>query len=206
MTRRNAELLLAAVIIARSTSYILTKTGLEAMGSFTLLAIRFLLAFALLAMIFWKRFIHIRIAILLRDMLLGLVFFAMMTAELFGLQTTSSSMTAFLENTAIVFVPVFEAILRKKLPKASVYISSVVTLLGVGLLALHGSAVSLTPGELLCLLAAVLYAAAIILTDRLALRLHTSACSPKVYLVPANRNLLCSKSIVCSGFRMDNFQ
>ncbi|MEI8321454.1 MAG: EamA family transporter [Alphaproteobacteria bacterium] len=170
MTRRNAELLLAALIIARSTSYILTKTGLEAMGPFTLLAIRFLLAFALLVMIFWKRFIHLQIQTLLRGMLLGLVFFAVMTAELFGLQTTSSSMTAFLENTAIVFVPIFEAILRKKLPTASVYISSAVTLLGVGLLTLHGNTVSLTQGELLCLLAALLYAAAIILTDRLAVK------------------------------------
>ena len=170
MTRKKAEFLLAAVIIARSTSYILTKTGLEAMGPFTLLAIRFLLAFALLAMIFRKKFLHIRKMTLLRGMLLGLSFFAVMTAELFGLQTTSSSMTAFLENTAIVFVPIFEAMLCRKLPTASVYISTVITLLGVALLTLHGSAFSLNTGELLCLLAAMLYAASIILTDRLAVK------------------------------------
>ena len=44
MTRTQAELLLAAVIIARSTSYVLTKVGLQDMGKFTLLAVRFLLA------------------------------------------------------------------------------------------------------------------------------------------------------------------
>lgn len=49
MTRTQAELLLAAVIIARSTSYVLTKVGLQDMGKFTLLAVRFLLAFA-----FWR--------------------------------------------------------------------------------------------------------------------------------------------------------
>ena len=32
MTRTQAELLLAAVIIARSTSYVLTKVGLHDMG------------------------------------------------------------------------------------------------------------------------------------------------------------------------------
>lgn len=32
MTRTQAELLLAAVIIARSTSYVLTKVGLQDMG------------------------------------------------------------------------------------------------------------------------------------------------------------------------------
>ena len=39
MMRTQAELLLAAVIIARSTSYVLTKVGLQDMGKFTLLAV-----------------------------------------------------------------------------------------------------------------------------------------------------------------------
>ena len=52
MTRTQAELLLAAVIIARSTSYVLTKVGLQDMGKFTLLAVRFLLAFAFLAVLY----------------------------------------------------------------------------------------------------------------------------------------------------------
>lgn len=55
MTRTQAELLLAAVIIARSTSYVLTKVGLQDMGKFTLLAVRFLLAFAFLAVLFRRR-------------------------------------------------------------------------------------------------------------------------------------------------------
>lgn len=55
MTRTQAELLLAAVIIARSTSYVLTKVGLQDMGKFTLLAVRFLLAFAFLAALFRRR-------------------------------------------------------------------------------------------------------------------------------------------------------
>ena len=55
MMRTQVELLLAAVIIARSTSYVLTKVGLQDMGKFTLLAVRFLLAFAFLAALFWRR-------------------------------------------------------------------------------------------------------------------------------------------------------
>ena len=47
MTRTQAELLLAAVIIARSTSYVLTKVGLQDMGKFTLLAVR--------RLHFWRR-------------------------------------------------------------------------------------------------------------------------------------------------------
>ena len=59
MTRTQAELLLAAVIIARSTSYVFTKVGLQDMGKFTLLAVRFLLAFAFLAALFRRRLLQI---------------------------------------------------------------------------------------------------------------------------------------------------
>ena len=52
--------LLAAVIIARSTSYVLTKVGLQGMGKFTLLAVRFLLAFAFLAALFRRRLLLFR--------------------------------------------------------------------------------------------------------------------------------------------------
>lgn len=46
------ELLLAAVISARATSFIFSKLALEAMDTFNLLAVRCLLAFAVLAVLF----------------------------------------------------------------------------------------------------------------------------------------------------------
>jgi drug/metabolite transporter (DMT)-like permease len=168
MTRRKAEFLLAAVIIARSTSYLFSKIGLEDMGPFTLLAIRFLLAFSLLTVLFWKRIIHIKPKTVLYGMILGGSFFGVMTAELHGLRTTSSSTASFLENTAIVFVPLIEAILHRKLPRASVIFCSGITLTGVALLTFHGGAFTLSSGELLCILAAIFYAVSIILIDRLA--------------------------------------
>ena len=50
MSEKRAELLLACVIIARSTSFVFNKLGLGTMTAFNLLAVRFLLAFALLAL------------------------------------------------------------------------------------------------------------------------------------------------------------
>lgn len=44
MNRKQAELLLAAVILTRSSAYIFSKTGLETLGTFNLLAARFLLS------------------------------------------------------------------------------------------------------------------------------------------------------------------
>ena len=52
MSERKAEVLMASVIIARSTSFMFNKIGLETMPAFTMLAVRFLLAFALLLALF----------------------------------------------------------------------------------------------------------------------------------------------------------
>lgn len=81
MTRTQAELLLAAVIIARSTSYVLTKVGLQDMGKFTLLAVRFLLAFAFLAALFRRRLLQIDRRTLLSGLAMGGIYFCVMTAE-----------------------------------------------------------------------------------------------------------------------------
>ena len=75
MTRTQAELLLAAVIIARSTSYVLTKVGLQDMGKFTLLAVRFLLAFAFLAALFRRRLLQIDRRTLLSGLAMGGIYF-----------------------------------------------------------------------------------------------------------------------------------
>lgn len=55
MSEKRAELLLASVIIARSTSFVFNKLGLGTMSAFNLLAVRFLLAFLLLMLLFRKK-------------------------------------------------------------------------------------------------------------------------------------------------------
>lgn len=54
-SRTWAELLLAAVILARSTSYVMTKIGLQGMAPFSLLGIRFITAFLFLLPLGWRR-------------------------------------------------------------------------------------------------------------------------------------------------------
>lgn len=59
MSEKRAELLLACVIVARSTSFVFNKLGLSTMSAFNLLAVRFLLAFVLLAVLFHKKLRHL---------------------------------------------------------------------------------------------------------------------------------------------------
>ena len=91
------------------------KLALADMGIFNLLAIRFLLAFILLAVIFRKRLGCTGKNELVSGAIVGLLFFLVMSSELTGLITTDSSTIALLENCAIIFVPLFTAVLHRKL-------------------------------------------------------------------------------------------
>ncbi len=169
-SRTWAELLLAAVILARSTSYVMTKIGLQGMAPFSLLGIRFITAFLFLLPLGWRRLKSASAGTWLRGMLLGTSFFAVMAAEVLGLRTTEASAAAFLENTAIVFVPLLEAVLRRSLPDIPILLSTLVSFSGVALLTLKGGSFSISQGESLCLAAAAFYACTIVLTDRLSRR------------------------------------
>ena len=169
MNMRCAELLLAAVIAARSISYLFEKIGLESMEPFTLLGIRFLLAFLLLCILFWRKVEEINWNVLWKSALLGAILFCIMTCELLGLQSVTSSLASFLENTAVVFVPLLEAAICHRCPRRKDLFLSAVILLGVGLLVFQPNRISegtlLSIGIVYCLLAAVLYAVWILATS-----------------------------------------
>lgn len=194
MTRTQAELLLAAVIIARSTSYVLTKVGLQDMGKFTLLAVRFLLAFAFLAALFWRRLLQIDRRTLLSGLAMGGIYFCVMTAELTALKTVETSTVSFVTNTAVVIVPLIQAALSRRWPERRVLFGALACLLGVALLTLRGG-LTLTPGVGYCILEAFLYSTAILVTDRL-----THAGADPLLSGVVQVGVLGVLALVCSGF------
>ena len=137
------------------------------MEPFNLLAVRFLLAFVFLCFVTRKRMKGLKMKTVCRGMALGAAFFLTMGCEMLGLLTTDSSVTSFLENTAVVIVPLLQAVILRRLPKPIIIISGMVTLTGIGFLTLQGTGgFQFTAGQLLCMGAAFFYAVAIILTDR----------------------------------------
>lgn len=166
LTRRYAELLLAGVIIARATSYLFSKLILKGMGMFNLLGVRSSLAFALLLVLFFSRLKSMSRKTFAAGAVMGGMYFLVMTAELSGLKRMSSGNASFLVNTAIVLVPLLQAIIRKRFPQGKVILSVLFCMSGVAILTLGGS-VGFGAGERWCLLAALLYACTILVTDRL---------------------------------------
>ncbi len=99
---------------------------------------------------------------------IGTVFYLVLTAELTGLKTTASSTSAFIENLAIVIVPFLECVLMKKYPEKKSVFSAIIAICGVGALTMVGNKIAFSIGECYLLAAAFLYAIGIIVTDRLA--------------------------------------
>ena len=179
---RTGCLLMAALSIARGSSFLFSKQLLGSMEPLNLLGMRFTLAFLILFVLFSRKVIaDIRMDphVIHASLLLGGVYFLCMAAELIGLQYTTASTCSFLENSAIVIVPIIETILLRRLPKPVIITSTIITFLGIGLIVLRGSANSVSAagssflgshlglGEILCMIAALTYAAAIIITDRI---------------------------------------
>ena len=159
MSEKRAELLLACVIIARSTSFVFNKLGLGTMTAFNLLAVRFLLAFALLALVFYRKLRHVGRRTLLRGALLGGLFFLIMSGEMFSLRTVDSGTVSLLESA-----------ISRRLPRPATLLSAAVALVGVALLTSAGGTFRIGVGECIALCTALVYACAIITTDRLSHR------------------------------------
>lgn len=136
------------------------------MGKFTLLAVRFLLAFAFLAALFRRRLLQIDRRTLLSDLAMGSIYFCVMTAELTALKTVETSTVSFVTNTAVVIVPLIQAALSRRWLERRVLFGALACLLGMALLTLRGG-LTLTPGVGYCILEAFLYSTAILVTDRL---------------------------------------
>lgn len=143
-----------------------TKMLLSELQTFNILAIRFLLAFVLLFLVFFKKMIHVDKRTLAGGVVIGLAFFATMAGETLALNTLDSSTTSFIEHAAIVLVPVFESILTRTLPKPLIIVCDIITLVGIGFLTLSSGGFRLDPGEIIALVTAVVYAFAIIFTNR----------------------------------------
>lgn len=164
LNKRAAELLLFTVVALRATSLLFCTICLESMGPITLNGIRFTIAFILLALLFRNKLAGVDKETLIHGSIIGIFFYLTMMTEMIGLDMTDTSTVAFLENTSIVFVPLFEAILIRKLPRVSAIISAVMGLIGVGFMTLKNGHISFSSGELVCMSTALFYTATIIST------------------------------------------
>lgn len=167
MSRTRAKLLLAAVFVARGTSFLFSKSLLQSLPPLSILAVRFLSAFAVLAAVFHRRLRRCDGKSLRGGALLGVMYTVCMIFEMYGLRLIDSGVSALIENMAIVLVPLLTAALTRTRPHRRTMLCAAIAVIGVGFLSrTQGHSSNAGLGLLLVISAAVTYAACIMTTER----------------------------------------
>lgn len=109
-----ADLMMLAVTIFWGSSYLFMKVSLESIEAFSLIFLRFIIAFLLSACVFYKRLMKVNITTLKYAFILGTLLFAAYAFLTVGLPHTSTSNAGFLVSLAVVFVPVISTLLLKE--------------------------------------------------------------------------------------------
>jgi len=167
MNKNLARILLLFVFMARGCSFLFSKILLRTVSPMSILAVRFLLSFLVLSLIFPQRLLRCSRESLRGGVVLGLLYTVLMTFEMFGLRLIDSGVSALIEHMAIVLVPLFLAVLTQTPPRKKTMLCALLAVIGVGFLSLSQNRSENTAvGIMLILLAAVTYAVCIILTEK----------------------------------------
>lgn len=133
------EVLLLLAVGLWGSSFALTKPLLSVMGVFTFMAYRFLIGGLALTffLIIIGRFKPGRHQIK-GGIITGLLLFLAFIFHTYGLKYTSASKNAFIVGSNVIFVPFIMMIFRKERQPKQVWLSTVLAIVGLGLVTLDG--------------------------------------------------------------------
>ena len=199
LTILQSEILMASVILARSTSFVIAKISLGTMTPFNILAVRFLLAFIVLVAIFFKRLREIDKAALRSGIILGVILNVVLAFELHGMVTAESSMSSLIENSAFMLVPIFMIIFQHTFPSRENLIGMTLAFCGIMILN-FGPGAQFNIGYIYYLGAMVFYAVLIFTTSIVS----KNADPLLIGIVQVGTMFIISfaESLIFEGFRM----
>jgi drug/metabolite transporter (DMT)-like permease len=161
-----ADLALLIITIGWGSSFLLSKNALVDLQTYNFLGVRFTLAFLVSSIFFYKRMIEIDKRTLKLGVLMGVVLFAHYAFQTVGLNITSVSKSAFITGINVVMVPVFSALLIKRLPQKLAVLGVGFAFVGMALLTLNTGSFSLNIGDGLTFICAAVFALYIILVGK----------------------------------------
>lgn len=164
LSRFQADLILLLVAVLWGTTFVTSKLALNTLSPIAIIALRFILALALMVILFRKELKHITKSDLIGGGIVGLMLFTAFFTQLFALKFTDPGKQAFLAGTYVVFVPFILWALTKVRPSGRSFIGVLLTFIGIALLSLNGSQ-TLSFGDSITLLSSVFFAGHIIATS-----------------------------------------
>jgi drug/metabolite transporter (DMT)-like permease len=159
-----AELALFSIAAVWGASFILMKNLLDYMPVFQYLSLRFITASIILTVIFSRSLKDINRRTIVLGIIIGLMLFGGMSLQVYGLQYTQASKSAFITGLNVIMVPVISAVFLKKKPAANGLAGVVLAVAGLFLLS-GGFDFTYNKGDSLTLLCAACFALQIIFVD-----------------------------------------
>lgn len=133
-TRTRAELILLGTTVIWGSTFVVTKIGLEDLSALFFVGLRFSLAALFFLSFFWKRIFPLSTSMIIRGFGLGLLLFIGFITQTIGLHYTTASKSAFITGMMVVFVPVLQVVIEKKIPRLGNILGVVVVTAGLWLL------------------------------------------------------------------------
>lgn len=164
--QRKADFALIMVVVFWGTSNLLTKLGLGDLREFNLIALRFVIAFAITGTIFRKRLAAVGRETLLRAAVLSVILFFVFIFATFGVRLTTVSNAGFLTCLSGIFVPMINfGVFRIKQDRRTLF-SIFMAIAGIWLL-IAGTSITFNLGDILCILCSMAFAVHILVTEKL---------------------------------------
>lgn len=167
MTQKQANLILATVSMGWGLSYLFMKLLVDTISPFTIIALRFGIAFIVMLAIFYKKIIRVDAKTLKYSAIVGALLCGIFITLLYGMKDITASSAGFLTSTTVILVPILQTFLTRKWPGQKIILGVAIVSIGLALLTI-GDDFTLALGSLYCLMAAFLYAVHIIVTNHYA--------------------------------------
>ena len=159
-------MMLAATMIFGAMT-IFSKQILAELEVFNMVALRFLIAFAVCFAVFRKRYRSMDRETVIHSWILGTFLFVSYLCMVIGCKYTTASNAGFMMSLVAFFTPLIIWVQEHKAPSGTQAASIIITLIGVGMMCLSGS-FTLNKGDLVCILCAFFYAFQMLYTERYA--------------------------------------
>lgn len=163
--QRRADLLLVMITAFWGASYFLTDLCLTELPPLCLNALRFLIGFAVLALVYFRRLRHISGKTWLYSGLIAVSLTMVYVCYVYGIMHTSLSNAGFICALPVIFTPLLELVVFRKKPSTRFACSLVLCTAGLALMTL-GDTFRPALGDIICLGTALFYAVDLLLTER----------------------------------------
>ena len=165
--RLKADLSLLLVTAIWGTTFVIVKNAVATIDPYTFIALRFNLAFVVLALVFWKRLLRLDWPTLRAGIVVGIFLLAGFGFQTLGLQLVSASKGGFITGLSVVMVPFLAWRIVNQTPSRNAVVGVVLATAGLLLLSLKEDW-TVEYGDLLVLACALAFALHIVFIGKYA--------------------------------------